>query len=351
MGKQSRAKRARQSLTPIQATPSESLRCSPIWSILKTLSMKVVHLIQFIAGRVSAFTDWLAEKIHVSSKWAATGAFSFFTGTGLAMIGVNEYFAAMVCWGIAAVVCLSKAIHWQGSEAYPRLTVPGKIVWVCGSLAFFVLSYNWTQIKRGNEAWSSFIAPNVDTQTARPPEAPTAIYMECMNVPLPIKIPPHSTADIIPINKKRMQSVKWGFYEASNHSDKEEQWPEQNLMDKAEKRKDNFGLFTWRCEMSNHGITNVLDIKMPISFNIEKETIAYEAIITPLDAGAKFLFYPVNDCPEFAIAIWPDDVELQVFGESNRRKIRLHRTYKNSVEQIMMFSGSTVRLLGDIPCE
>lgn len=190
-----------------------------------------------------------------------------------------------------------------------------------------------------------------DLKPAKPLEAPTAIYLECAMVSLPIKIPPHSTAHLIPINKKRMENVKWGFYDMPNHTDLEEQWPKAPMMDKAMKKEDNFGVFPWRCEMSNHSMVNVLDIKMSITFTIEKESTTYDAIITPLDAGGKFLFYLVNDCPAFAIAVWPDTVELQVLGEDNRRKVPLRRPYRNPVEQIGPTFGSTVNLFGDIRCE
>jgi hypothetical protein len=147
-----------------------------------------------------------------------------------------------------------------------------------------------------------------------------------------------------------LQNNKWGFSQVHNHADVEGQWPDKKLMDKAIKKTDNFGVFTWRCEISNHGMANVFDIKIPITFTIENEKITYDAIITPLDVGSKFYFYPVNDCPSIVIATLPDTVELQVFGEMHRRIVRLHRTYKTIADGIMMLFGSTVRLIGDVPC-
>lgn len=214
--------------------------------------------------------------------------------------------------------------------------------------AYFLVPQDMTRKELAPAAPSQNVT---DLKPTKPLEAPTAIYMVCDLVSLPIKISPHSTAHLIPINKKRMKSVKWGFYDVPNHTDLEEQWPKAPMMDQATKKEDNFGVFTWRCEMSNHSMVNVLDIKMSITFDIGVDKITYDVIITPLDAGGTFVFYPINDCPAIVHAVWPNFVELQVLGEENRRKVPLRRTYRNAFEGIMLLFGSTVRLFGDVRCE
>lgn len=186
----------------------------------------------------------------------------------------------------------------------------------------------------------------------KPTETPTAIYMECNMTPLPITIAPRSAIHLIPLNKKRMQSVRWGFNDVHNDSPVERQWPDKVVMKKAT-QSHNPAIFIWRCEVSNHGTANVLDIAMPIKiwFGNEKPEVIYKAIITPLDAGTTFSFYPVNDCPETVSAVWPDTVKLQMLGEAQRREVPLRRTFKSPIDQIMMFFGSTSRIIGGEPCE
>lgn len=205
--------------------------------------------------------------------------------------------------------------------------------------------------------WIAYPTPKAlpkpeQNQATKPAETPTAIYMECTMSSLPITITPHTTLHLIPLNKKRMQSVKWGFYDVPNDSNLERQWPDKAVMNKATKTH-NLAMFIWRCEISNHGTLNVLDIGMPIKiwFGNEKPEVTYQAIIAPLDAGAKFVFYPVNDCSGTVSAVWPDTVKLQVLGESHRREVPLRRTFKSPIDQIMMFFGSTTRFVGGEPCE
>lgn len=185
----------------------------------------------------------------------------------------------------------------------------------------------------------------------KPTETPTAIYMECNITPLPVTIPPRTAIHLIPLNKKRMQSVKWGFYDVRNDRNEERQWPDKAIMKKATKSF-NPAIFIWRCEVSNHGTVNVLDVTMPIKiwFGNEKLEVIYTAVITPLDAGTTFSFYPVNDCSETVSAVWPDTVKLQVLGELERREVLLRRTFKSPIDQIMMFFGSTSRFIGGEPC-
>ncbi len=187
-------------------------------------------------------------------------------------------------------------------------------------------------------------------QTAKP--VATNIFMECDWVSLPITIPPYTTLHLIPLNKKRMQSVKWGFYKVPNDSNLERQWPDKKIMKKA-MTAHNLALFIYRCEVSNHGALNVFDIDMPIKFHYgnEKVGVTYKVIITPLDAGTSFVFYPINDCPESVSAIWPDTVTLQVLGEGHPRKEPLRRTFKNSMDQIMMYFRANTRFFGGEPCE
>ncbi len=182
--------------------------------------------------------------------------------------------------------------------------------------------------------------------------SPTAIYMECTMASLPLTIAPSESIHIIPLNKRRLHSVKWGFMDFHNSGPLARLWPEKKVMAEADK-KHNFARFVWRCEVSNHGTLNVLDVGIPIKiwFGNEKPETVYQAIVTPLDAASKFVFYPINDCPENISAVWPDTVTLQVLGESKRREVPLRRKFRNIADQIMTFFGSTTRFIGGEPCE
>lgn len=205
--------------------------------------------------------------------------------------------------------------------------------------------------------WATYSTPRTATtpeekEILKPTEAPTALFMECNMASLPLTIPPHTTIHLIQLNKKRLQSAKWGFYDVPNDSNLARQWPDKAVINKATKLH-NPGIFIWRCEISNHGTLNVFDVAVPIKiwFGNEKPEVIYQAIISPLDAGEKLVFYPVNDCPETVSAIWPDTVKLQVLGEPHRREVFLHRTFKSPIDQIMMFLASTTRFIGGEPCE
>jgi hypothetical protein len=185
-------------------------------------------------------------------------------------------------------------------------------------------------------------------------EAATAIFMESQIAPLPISIPPGEVAHIVSLNKRKIASpnaVNWGFYTVANHEDTTRKWPDKKIMDHA-REAHNFAIFAWKAEVSNHGPTTVIDLVMKIKlwFGNEKPEKLYNVIVTPLDAGKTFVFYLVNDCPTTVSAVWPEKVALQVLGEQKKREVQLHRTYQSPIDQIMIFMGSTTRLVGDHPC-
>jgi uncharacterized MAPEG superfamily protein len=185
-----------------------------------------------------------------------------------------------------------------------------------------------------------------------PTPEPSAIFMECQFFWLPIKIPPQSTLHLIALNKKRMQSApKWGFLDVPNTTDKEESWPPRQTV-KLSKRKYNFRVFGYKCDVSNHGPDNILYLGIPIdvSFDNEKPPIRYEALVSSLDVGKSFSFYLLNDCPVSVTAIWQDTAKVQTLQNSATHDVPLRRTYQNPIDQIMMFFPSPIQWSGQPLC-
>jgi hypothetical protein len=229
------------------------------------------------------------------------------------------------------------------------ITGPAVLI-IVGSIIAHTFDFHLSEINLPFITW----ARNPKEQV-HPSTAPTAIFMETRMVGLPIKIPPRSVAHLLSLNKHRItssHSTNWGFYDIPNDSNVERDWPDKKAMQSIFKGH-NVGMFPWRAEVSNHGPGNVIDISIPIKlwFDNEKPEIVYNAIVTPLDKGASFVFYLVNDCPSDVSAAWPDNATLQVVGEQNRQVAQLHRSFTNPIDQIMIFFPSKTQMVGDFPCQ
>ena len=187
-------------------------------------------------------------------------------------------------------------------------------------------------------------APSVPTSTA--------IFMECQMIGLPITILPRSKIHVVAINKKRMERENWGFFDIPNDTENEKTWPEKKTIDLSSKTK-NFGVFGYKCEVSNHGLENIIYLEIPIDlwFDNIKKAIRYAPIVSSLDVAQRFSFYIVNDCPVNVSAAWQDSAKVQTLREPKTHAVPLRRKYRNPVEQIMMFFPSTVQWVREQPCE
>jgi hypothetical protein len=191
-----------------------------------------------------------------------------------------------------------------------------------------------------------------EPSTPLPPTADTAIFMESEIAALPITVLRHSKINVVPLNKRTIQASNWGIFVVPNDSDRDQKWPDKHTMVTA-RTAHNPGIWAWRCTLTNHGPTNLLSAAVPIRiwFGNEKPELVHTVIASPLDSGKDFTFYLVNDCHELVNAVWPDTATVQIFGESHPRSVPLRRTYKTPIDQIMIFFGSTTRLIGGEPCE
>jgi len=188
-----------------------------------------------------------------------------------------------------------------------------------------------------------------------PPEPNLAVFMRCDMIALPITIPAHTTIHLVPVNPRRLKATGWGSYDIPNDADKPEQWPDKHRIDESNK-KHNSGVFNYKCDVSNHGQVNVIDIAMPMRFWFgnkagEENAVPYTPIISPLDAGHTFTLYFVNDCSIMASAALPNLVTLTIVGETKRRSTKLHRPGRNPIEQIMTCFPTSVRWIGGELCE
>ncbi|HEV2549850.1 MAG TPA: hypothetical protein VGU20_21240 [Stellaceae bacterium] len=212
-----------------------------------------------------------------------------------------------------------------------------------GALGIFVIVYFFSPAALVSEA------------THAPTGDQISLLSECRMSSLPISIPPHGVLHLVPLNSRRLKAVKWGLYDVHNDQGDAKAWPTEDQLNLAKQQHDP-GVFVYRCDLSNHGRSNILNVAIPMRFWFgneggEANALHYSAVVSPLDAGETFVFYLVNDCPVHASGVVPDTARIKIGGESAWRDVPLNRTYKNPVEQIMMFFPTKVRWIGGEPCE
>jgi hypothetical protein len=197
---------------------------------------------------------------------------------------------------------------------------------------------------------------STETPSLPHPEPVIAVFAKCDMTSLPIEIPAHSFIRIVPVNKKGMKSFNWGSREISNDTDKAMQWPGRDKLLEASSEHDP-GIFVYRCEISNHGEVNLLDVAIPIHFWFQGDAggdanaTRFTPIITPLDVGHSFVLYIVNDCPVQASGVLQDFATVLVVGESKRRTTKLNVPNRDPSDQIMMWFPTKVRWVGSTLCE
>ena len=184
-------------------------------------------------------------------------------------------------------------------------------------------------------AWES------KTPTIPPALPPTEVYIDCHMMSLPLHVAPGLTAHVIPLNRRQYANMKWGFYGITNSgNNKELLWPKQY---KLKAFKFNPGESGYTCDVTNHGSVNIIEAAIPLRVNYqEKETLIYTATVGPLDAGGRFSFSILNECPIVTTVILPEKVNVHVFGEATGREVDLHWPRTSPVDQIMMFAPSKV---------
>ncbi len=181
-----------------------------------------------------------------------------------------------------------------------------------------------------------------------------ALFMKCDLQSLPITIPASSAISVIPLNERYMKTNKWGSYEIHNQATLSRAWPDKQTLAEAEKHHD-FGAFGYRCELSNHGQVNVIDVVLPMRFWFgtkggDENAVPFAPVITPLDAGKSALLYLINDCPTTAAGVLPDEATVQIVGESTKRRVKLNLPNRNPADQIMMWFPSKSHFVGVTQC-
>ena len=168
--------------------------------------------------------------------------------------------------------------------------------------------------------------------------------MDCRNFALPIRIAPNSVAHVKVFNKKHFSNAKSLIYDIRNDGNKDLLWPSLKAIRSV---TFNPGIFAYQCDVVNHAQTNLIDVAIRLSINFNRgDTLTSLAVISPLDAGATFSLYLVNECPVTVGVIAPSQATVQVFGEDTRRVVPLHWPHRNPVEQIMMLLPSKVSWTG-----
>lgn len=201
------------------------------------------------------------------------------------------------------------------------------------------------------------LKPNIPQPTVVPTIEPVIeLFAKCDVMAFPVTIPAESSIKIIGVNEKGMKANKWGYDEIRNDTEKPKKWPEDKIINQAAKRPEFYGVFGRKCEFSNHGSNNLFDVAVPLEFtfvakNNSAESILYNAMITPLDAGHSVAIYFINDCPKTANAVLLDYATLLVGGEVKRRRTKLNLPDRNVADQIMMWFPSNTQWLNETACE
>ena len=138
------------------------------------------------------------------------------------------------------------------------------------------------------------------------------------------------------------------------------QWPSKDKMrEKLKVRSGEVpfpGTLVYKCDFSNHSQINVLDVSVELRIWFgqkggEENAVKFTPILSPLDAGAHFVFYVVNDCPINAAVVMPDAVGIKIIGETMRRVVPLNRPNRSPIEPIMIFFPSNKQWVGEQPCQ
>jgi len=201
-------------------------------------------------------------------------------------------------------------------------------------------------------AWMAWPLKTVPTPELQPI---IAVFAKCDLIGFPIEILPQNAIRIVPINERGMKSISWGSFEIRNDTKKTTQWPEKAKMQQAARQHD-LGVFAYKCEVGNHGGTNLFDVAMPMRFWFgdkvgEENALKYTPIISPLDAGHSFPLYFVNDCPTEASGILLENATVRVAGETMRRTTKLNLPNRNSADPIMFWPPTKIRWVNSTRCE
>ena len=179
--------------------------------------------------------------------------------------------------------------------------------------------------------WLAWRLIPLSPQPVSAPEPMIAVFAKCDMVALPIEIPPHDAIRIIPVNKRRMVAVNWGSLEIANSENKVKQWPEKSQLDLFRRTDYMGGDIGFKCEVSNHGNVNLLDVAMTMQFSFLTDNggkdggdINFTPVISPLDMNHSSVLYFFNDCPREAIAVLPNAVTVTVAGEKMKRTTKLN---------------------------
>jgi hypothetical protein len=217
----------------------------------------------------------------------------------------------------------------------------------------------------GGSGWRLY----VHTQSKEPKEpqimiqvvpAGASIFADCGITSLPIIIEPQSSIYLLALNEKRMREVNnWGLYEIPNQLNKAVQWPAKTTIRQhlavPLKEKLLAGDFIYKCDFSNHGQVNVLNVfvELKIWFDNEGEqkAVKFTPVLSPIDAGKHFVFYVLNDCPIDASLAMPDTVGVMVAGDNTRQQIALNRPLRNPIEPLMQFLPTNKQWVREAPCQ
>jgi hypothetical protein len=154
----------------------------------------------------------------------------------------------------------------------------------------------------------------------------------------------------------RTAGDNWGVGEIRNDSSDSKQWPDKQKIREADAVHDP-AIFSPKCEVSNHGTTNLVDVALPFNFWFgdtpggEQNAVKYTVTISPMDAGSIADVYLVNDCPLLATAVIQPSGTTLVAGESGRRSIPINLPNRTPIDPILMWFPAKTHLVGSTDCK
>lgn len=240
-------------------------------------------------------------------------------------------------WIVFAYVCVK---HSGAVLSRAMVFALGSIFLICLGIRLYIRS-----------------SPHAETLQLLPPPPNVAILAKCGLAPLPVTIAPHGTIRVVAINEHAFRSSNnWGVEEIENNSSDAKQWPDKQKMREAQAQHDP-AVIPFKCEVSNHGTTNLVDVALPLHFWFgnnprgEQNAVKYAVTISPMDAGSTVDVYFVNDCPLFAVAVIQPSGTTLVAGESSRRSVPINLPNRTPIDPILMWIPATTHLVGATACK
>jgi hypothetical protein len=168
------------------------------------------------------------------------------------------------------------------------------------------------------------------TASTESSSASIEVSLDCSNqVALPFKIPVGKTAYIGFLNKRWPEHLPISLYQVTNiEGPRAKFWPDQAMMDYANKQAPGAKVYAARCDIVNHGGEDIAELTIPFktSFWFGSPNNQYRkttVVLGPIDKGMSTSFYLENDCPLVAAVAIPETGTARMICDETKQPFKL----------------------------